>query len=168
MTSTWLPSFNENCCEVLYAIIHQQNNKVSQQIKLQKVTEGLENLTFKRLVLDSSSFTLLQLRPLHLATQNISELHSLNYLANRAMVILNTPLKNICEGVTQLEKGKQNFGSEVQSAWKTERSLSQKKWRSKAFGITRGSSLKSLLVRIFMSQLPCCVSKFLQLDTDFL
>lgn len=133
-----MPSFNENCCEGLYTIIHQQNNKVSQQIKLQKVTEGPENdhLTFQRLVLDSSSFILLQLRPLHLATQNISELHSSTYLANRAMVILSTPLKNICEGATRLEKGKQNFGPEVQSAWETERSLSQKKWRSTTFGIT--------------------------------
>lgn len=51
-------------------------------------------------------------------------------------MILNTPLKDICEGATQLEKGKQNFVPEVQSVWETEYSPPQKKWSSKAVVFT--------------------------------
>ena len=37
-----------------------------------------------------------------LGIQNISCVNSLIYLSNRAMVILNTPSKEVCEGATQL------------------------------------------------------------------
>ena len=41
-----------------------------------------------------------------LDTQNIRWVNSLIYLANGAMVILSTSLKDVCEGAVQLEKGK--------------------------------------------------------------
>lgn len=108
MNSTWLPFFNENCCEELYAITHQRNSKLSWQIKLQAPEEP-EN---DHLMVSEASFGQLEFYAataepsVLLGTQNTGWVISLISLANGAMGILSTPLKDICEGATQLERGK--------------------------------------------------------------
>lgn len=150
MNSTWLPSFNENCCGALYAITHQWNSKVSGQIKLQ-ATEGPERMIiwrFQWLVLNSL-FYVLQLRPLPywILRAQAEWIHS---SCKQSYGDIQHSFKGCLWGFHNWKKV--NKISQVQSVQETECSTPQRKQKSKALGITGAHPWKAWFAQNFYEQ----------------